>query len=92
MSGAAPVPDHRNDTPGRDKCLITGATGFIGGHLVRRLVRDGQSARCLVRASSNTSALQGLDVEIIVGDLLSAGSLERAAAGCRSVFHCGAMV
>ena len=48
--------------------------------------------RCLVRASSDTSLLEDLDVEIAVGDLTSARSLARAAEGCRHVFHCGALV
>ncbi|HUE26714.1 MAG TPA: aminotransferase class III-fold pyridoxal phosphate-dependent enzyme [Solirubrobacteraceae bacterium] len=75
-----------------DVCLITGATGFIGGHLAERLVREGHPVRCLVRASSDTSLLEKLDVEIAVGDLTSARSLAGATDGCRYVFHCGALV
>jgi ornithine--oxo-acid transaminase len=79
--------------PSRDHvCLVTGATGFIGGHLAERLVREGYQVRCLARESSDTSHLDTLDVEIAVGDLTSARSLARAAAGCRYVFHCGALV
>ena len=48
--------------------------------------------RCLVRASSDTSLLDELDVQIAVGDLTSARSLARAVEGCRYVFHCGALV
>ena len=63
--------------PSRDHaCLVTGASGFIGGHLAQRLVQDGYQVRCLVRASSDTSLLDKLDVEIAVGDLKSAGSLD----------------
>lgn len=75
-----------------DACLITGATGFIGGHLAQRLVEDGHQVRCLVRESSDTSLLDSLDVEIVVGDLTSARSLTRATKGCRYVLHCGALV
>jgi nucleoside-diphosphate-sugar epimerase len=75
-----------------DVCLITGATGFIGGHLVQRLVEDGYRVRCLARSSSDTSRLDALGVDIVVGDLASAPSLAVAAAGCRYVFHCGALV
>jgi acetylornithine/succinyldiaminopimelate/putrescine aminotransferase/nucleoside-diphosphate-sugar epimerase len=79
--------------PSRDDvCLVTGATGFIGGHLTERLVQEGHQVRCLVRASSDTSLLEQLDVEIAVGDLLNARSLAGAADGCRYVFHCGALV
>jgi ornithine--oxo-acid transaminase len=79
--------------PSRDDvCLITGATGFIGGHLAQRLVQEGHQVRCLVRASSDTALLGELDVEIAVGDLTSERSLAGAAEGCRYVFHCGAHV
>jgi nucleoside-diphosphate-sugar epimerase len=78
--------------PSRDVCLITGASGFVGGHLTQRLVAEGCQVRCFVRASSDTSLLDKLDVEIAVGDLTRAVSLARAAEGCRYVFHCGARV
>jgi nucleoside-diphosphate-sugar epimerase len=48
--------------------------------------------RCLVRPSSDTSRLRELDIETAVGNLTDAQSLARAAQGCRSVFHCGAIV
>lgn len=73
-------------------CLVTGATGFIGGHLVQRLVREGYRVRCLVRESSDTSVLDALHVQLARGDLTDAGSLISAAQGCRFVFHCGALV
>ena len=73
-------------------CLVTGATGFIGGHLAQRLVEEGYQVRCLARASSDTSRLEKLDVEIATGDLTSAKTLARASKGCRYVFHCGALV
>jgi acetylornithine/succinyldiaminopimelate/putrescine aminotransferase/nucleoside-diphosphate-sugar epimerase len=91
-SESAPFRGKRVDPSRHDVCLITGATGFIGGHLAQRLVQDGHQVRCLVRASSDTSLLEGLDVELAEGDLTSAGSLTRATQGCRYVFHCGALV
>jgi len=75
-----------------DVCLVTGASGFIGGRLAQRLVREGYSVRCLVRASSDTSLLDKLDVQTAVGDLTRALSLARAVEGCDYVFHCGALV
>jgi len=75
-----------------DTCLVTGASGFIGGHLAQRLVNEGIPVRCLVRTTSDTTQLDQLGVEQVVGDLTDPGALTRAVAGCRYVFHCGAMV
>jgi ornithine--oxo-acid transaminase len=80
------------DTSRDDVCLVTGATGFIGGHVAQRLVREGYQVRCLVRATSDTSFLDTLNVELAVGDLTDLASLVHAAEGCRYVIHCGAMV
>jgi nucleoside-diphosphate-sugar epimerase len=73
-------------------CLVTGASGFIGGHLAQRLAHDSYSVRCLVRESSDTKLLDALDVELVRGDLTDAASLARAVEDCRYVFHCGALV
>jgi ornithine--oxo-acid transaminase len=95
---AAPVRDRttfrgKPVDPSRDAvCLVTGASGFIGGHLAKRLVRDGYSVRCLVRESSDTSLLDERDVQVAVGDLTQGHSLARAVDGCHYVFHCGALV
>jgi len=75
-----------------DVCLLTGASGFIGGHVAERLVAEGYQVRCLVRESSDTAMLERLAVEIAVGDLTSRRSLDVAASGCRYVVHCGARV
>ncbi len=74
------------------RCLITGASGFIGGRLAARLAGHGAFLRCLVRAGSDTSAISSLGVEAVVGDLRDRRSLEPAAEGCRYVFHCAALV
>jgi nucleoside-diphosphate-sugar epimerase len=81
------------DARSRDElCLVTGATGFIGGRLTQRLVEEGHAVRCLVRAGSDTSQLDGLGVQLAVGDLTDAGSIPRAVQGCSHVFHCAALV
>jgi nucleoside-diphosphate-sugar epimerase len=77
---------------GAEACLVTGATGFIGSHLVPRLVQDGYAVRCLVRDSADTTALERLGVELAPGRLEDPASLYRAVDGCDFVVHCGAMV
>lgn len=82
----------RVDPTRHDVCLVTGASGFIGGHVAARLLAEGYQVRCLVRGSSDTTLLDTLGVELAVGDLTDAPSLTAAVEGCRYVFHCGAMV
>jgi nucleoside-diphosphate-sugar epimerase len=89
-SANAPTPPA--DPRRADLCLLTGASGFIGGHLATRLVREGRRVRCLVRASSDASRLEQLGVELALGDLTDADSLVRAARGASHVLHCGALV
>jgi nucleoside-diphosphate-sugar epimerase len=92
VSGEQPLCPHPVEPSRGGLCLLTGATGFIGGRLAERLVREGYSVRCLARPSSDTSALRELDVEISIGDLTDASSLADAVAGCAYVCHCGALV
>lgn len=74
------------------KVLVTGATGFIGSHLVARLSQDGIKIRCLVRPKSDTSFLKTLKgVELFKGDLLRSGSLFEAIKGVEKVFHLAAV-
>jgi len=75
-----------------ERCLVTGASGFIGGRLAERLVKEGYAVRALVRAGSDTAALARLDVELVRGDLGERASLARAAEGCHHVVHCAALV
>jgi nucleoside-diphosphate-sugar epimerase len=92
LDDASAVRGTRVDPAKGDVCLLTGATGFIGGHLAQRMVGEGYQVRCLVRATSDTSLIDKLGVEVVVGDLTSARSLAGAARGCRYVLHCGALV
>lgn len=70
--------------------LVTGGTGFIGAHVVRALLARGGAVRCLVRAESPRTNLDGLSVELAVGDLRDRSSLERAMDGVRVLYHCAA--
>nr|WP_221189870.1 hopanoid-associated sugar epimerase [Azomonas macrocytogenes] len=70
--------------------MVTGATGFVGSAVVRRLLRDGRQVRVLVRATSDRRNLQGLDVQIVEGDLTQAASLQRACDDCDALFHVAA--
>ena len=70
--------------------FVTGATGFLGSHVARVLGEQGARLRLLVRASSNLKNLQGLDAETVTGDLRDPASLEKALAGCDTVFHVAA--
>jgi nucleoside-diphosphate-sugar epimerase len=70
--------------------LVTGANGFVGEHVVRRLVRDGAKARALVRRREAGAALAGPGVDVVVGDPGDAGALRRAVPGARAVVHCAA--
>jgi dihydroflavonol-4-reductase len=70
--------------------LVTGGTGFVGANVVRELLADGRSVRVLARPGSDRRALDGLDVEIVEGDLLDRDSLARAVAGVDTLFHVAA--
>ena len=72
------------------KVFLTGATGFIGGHLLRSLLEAGAEVLCLVRAGSLLRNLEGMNVDVVTGDLRDAVSLRSALQGCEMAFHCAA--
>jgi len=71
--------------------LITGATGFIGSAVARELSDKGTRIRCLVRATSNLKNLDGLCVDIAIGDIRDSDAVHRALKGCDRVYHLAAV-
>jgi nucleoside-diphosphate-sugar epimerase len=72
--------------------LVTGASGFIGWHVVRELLRVGRSVRALVRPASDARPLRELGVEIFVGDVTQPDSLLEPVRGIDAVIHLAGVV
>jgi dihydroflavonol-4-reductase len=72
------------------KCFVTGATGFLGSHVARQLLKQGAELRLLVRPTSRTDNIDGLPLEPVIGDLRDVASLKRGMDGCEYVFHVAA--
>jgi dihydroflavonol-4-reductase len=70
--------------------LVTGASGFLGNHVVRLLAERGERIRVLLRPTSPTTLLEGLAIERVSGDLRDPASLDKAVAGVRTVYHVAA--
>jgi uncharacterized protein YbjT (DUF2867 family) len=64
--------------------LLTGATGYIGGRLMRRLVEDGRDVRALAR---DPAKLSGEPVEVVQGDVIKGDGLRRALDGCETAYY-----
>jgi uncharacterized protein YbjT (DUF2867 family) len=67
--------------------LISGGTGFVGGHLIRRLRKGGVPVRAVVRSPNKAQALKDLGVEVVSGDISDRASLDKAAAGVERMIH-----
>ena len=72
--------------------LVTGAAGHIGNVLVRELVERGEKVRALILPGEDTTSIYGLDIEVIVGNVLDADSLNRAMRGVDIVYHLAGII
>jgi len=72
--------------------LVTGASGFIGTHLVEHLLRQGCEVRCLIRPTTPATHLLRPNVVRVSGSLTAPESYRRAVAGCDVVFHLAGLV
>ena len=70
--------------------MVTGATGFIGKHLVSMLVEKGYTVHAICRQESDASGLVREGVKVFRGDILDRLSLQKAAEGCSQVYHLAA--
>lgn len=73
------------------RVLVTGGHGFVGSHLVERLLAEGAEVRCLSRRREVPERLRGLAVEVVPGDLGSGAGLRAAVQGVDEVWHLGAL-
>lgn len=72
--------------------LVTGASGFVGGHVVEALARNGIRPRCLVRRTSRLDYIKDWSPELVFGDIASPASLEKAVEGADGVVHCAGLI
>ncbi len=73
------------------RVLVTGGTGFVGSHLVERLLENGYAVTCLVRDLRNLRWLEGMEVQFTQGDCTQPESLAAAVQGVSLVFHCAGL-
>jgi nucleoside-diphosphate-sugar epimerase len=69
------------------RALVTGANGFVGSYITEYLLGRGYQVRAMVRQTSDLSALENLDVELVFGDMTDPGSMPAAVTGMEIVFH-----
>jgi dihydroflavonol-4-reductase len=73
------------------KSLITGAAGFIGSSVTRAVLADGDEVRAMVYPGESQKNIEGLDLEVIEGDIMDRASLDRAMHGCDRLYQLAAI-
>ena len=73
------------------RAFVTGATGFIGRHVARKLRERGDEVAALVRKPAKAENLRALGCELVEGDLSSEDAIRRGMQGADAAFHVGAM-
>ncbi|PWT92729.1 MAG: NAD-dependent dehydratase [Acidobacteria bacterium] len=72
------------------KVLVTGGNGFVGAHLVRELLANGEEVVCLLRKTSRADNLKGLPIQTAYGDVKDLSSIRESMRNCFGVYHCAA--
>jgi uncharacterized protein YbjT (DUF2867 family) len=85
--GGAELRDLAIELPMKPRVLLTGATGYVGGRLLRRLEERGCPVRCLVRRPEFLQSLVGPQTELVRGDVLDAASLKPALRGVDVAYY-----
>ena len=84
---------HPEESSGRPThVLVTGATGLVGNNVVRYLLEQGTSVRVVIRPTANRRPINGLDVEVVEGDITDLESIHRAVRGVDAVVHAAGCV
>ena len=72
------------------KSLVTGGSGYIGSHLVKRLIQNGDNVRVLIRNTSDAKLLEGLDLDIVYGDITDKKCVFQITKGIENIYHLAA--
>ena len=75
------------DIEGLMKAFVTGGSGFIGRHIIRKLVDRGYEVSALVRSPEGAASLAPLGVHIVLGDVIDSASMREAMRGSDVVYH-----
>ena len=75
-----------------DKIFVTGATGFVGSNLVKRLTEEGKDVTALIVKGSGHPFLRNLRIKKVTGDIVDFESVKRGMNGCNLVYHVASLI